>query len=419
MEIFGGAISVKGVTFFLFAVFAIAALGYLLGRIKIKSVSLGAAGVFIVALIFGALLYAPVEAETAGFTLNAFKLLEMLGLVLFVTSVGFTAGPKFIGNIKKNFKSYVLIGLVITFSGGIAAVICILIGQSTGVASSGAELTAMVVGLLSGAMTSTPAFAASKSAIVGKATEAISAEYLEEAVTVGHGIAYLFGVIGIVLFIQLIPKIIRADMDKERAALTDVSGEESKRAYSGELIQLDRFNFMPFMAAAVIGIFIGSIKIPLTSAGFSGVCFGLTTAGGCLVTALVFGHFGRIGRVNVTPDKKVLKTFREFGLMLFLIGAGVPGGAKFTEYFSIEYFLYGVLMTVLPLAIGFIFVKYVLKLSLLNGLGSITGGRTSTPALGTLIEISGTEDVASAYAATYPVALISIVFISQLIIIFF
>ena len=151
MEIFGGAISVKGVTFFLFAVFAIAALGYLLGRIKIKSVSLGAAGVFIVALIFGALLYAPVEAETAGFTLNAFKLLEMLGLVLFVTSVGFTAGPKFIGNIKKNFKSYVLIGLVITFSGGIAAVICILIGKSTGVASSGAELTAMVVGLLSGA----------------------------------------------------------------------------------------------------------------------------------------------------------------------------------------------------------------------------------------------------------------------------
>jgi hypothetical protein len=59
-------------------------------------------------------------------------------------------------------------------------------------------------------------------------------------------------------------------------------------------------------------------------------------------------------------------------------------------------------MTVLQLIIGFLFAKYVLKLSLLNNLGSITGGRTSTPALGTLIKVAGTEDVVAAYAATYP-----------------
>jgi putative transport protein len=41
---------------------------------------------------------------------------------------------------------------------------------------------------------------------------------------------------------------------------------------------------------------------------------------------------------------------------------------------------------------------------------------TSTPALGTLINVSGTEDVASAYAATYPFALIAVVVASQLII---
>ena len=41
---------------------------------------------------------------------------------------------------------------------------------------------------------------------------------------------------------------------------------------------------------------------------------------------------------------------------------------------------------------------------------------TSTPALGTLIGTAGTEDVASAYAATYPIALISIVIASKLII---
>ena len=47
--------------------------------------------------------------------------------------------------------------------------------------------------------------------------------------------------------------------------------------------------------------------------------------------------------------------------------------------------------------------------------GSITGGMTSTPALGTLIGVAGTDDVASAYASTYPIALVLVVFAAQLI----
>ncbi|MBQ2307513.1 MAG: permease, partial [Clostridia bacterium] len=72
--------------------------------------------------------------------------------------------------------------------------------------------------------------------------------------------------------------------------------------------------------------------------------------------------------------------------------------------------------TVIPMIIGFVFAKFVLKLSLLNNLGSITGGMTSTPALGTLINVAGTDDVASAYAATYPIALIAVVLASQFLI---
>ena len=41
---------------------------------------------------------------------------------------------------------------------------------------------------------------------------------------------------------------------------------------------------------------------------------------------------------------------------------------------------------------------------------------TSTPALGTLLSVSKTETVAAAYAATYPIALISVVIASQVII---
>ena len=56
---------------------------------------------------------------------------------------------------------------------------------------------------------------------------------------------------------------------------------------------------------------------------------------------------------------------------------------------------------------------------MLNNLGSITGVMTSTPALGTLINVAGTDDVASAYAATYPIALVCVVLVSQFIILLF
>jgi putative transport protein len=110
--------------------------------------------------------------------------------------------------------------------------------------------------------------------------------------------------------------------------------------------------------------------------------------------------------------------FRELGLVLFLVGAGIPGGAEFVANFDAMYFVYGVVMTIVPLILGYLFARYVLKLSLLNNLGSITGGMTSTPALGTLIGVAKTEDVASAYAATYPFSLVLIVIASQLIILF-
>ena len=414
MELFGGVIPIKGVTFLMFAIFAIAAVGFSLGRITIKGVSLGDAGVFILALVFGCFFYDTLSAQLmvggVSYTSNALKIVENLGLILFVTSVGFIAGPKFFGNMKRNFKSYVLLGFIVILFGGLAAVGCIYFGRATGVMEDVKELTAMVVGLLSGSLTSTPAFSAAKSTV--------DPAY-EEAVSVGHGIAYIFGVIGVVLFVQLIPKLMKADMEEERKKLVIADTGSKKKAYTGKLIDMDGHGFMMFSLAAIVGVFVGMIKIPLSSEGLSGTCFSLTTTGGCLLASLVFGHFGRCGCVNLMPKDSTLKLFRELGLMLFLIGAGIAGGNGFLDLFNVEFFFYGVFMTIVPLIAGFLFAKYVLKLSLLNNLGSITGGMTSTPALGTLINSSGTEDVASAYAATYPVALIAVVLVSQFLIILF
>ncbi len=420
MSLFGGVISISNLSTLLFVVFSVLMLGYALGRITIKGISLGDAGVFIVALLIGALCFKMNElgqlvffASTKPYDFSSgLSLIESLGLILFVTSVGYIAGPKFFGNFKRNFKSYVLLGVIIILAGGLAAAGCIGLGEVVGYGATIKEqdgFVAMIVGLLSGSLTSTPAFSAAKATVAPEYTSLVS---------VGHGIAYIFGVVGVVLFVQLIPKLSKANMDEERAKLV-VKAEETKKPFAGKLFEIDHMGIAGFALAALLGTLIGQIKIPLSSAGLSGTCFSLTTTGGCLLTSLVLGHFGRIGRVSVMPATSTLKLFRELGLVLFLVGAGIPGGAEFVENFDPMYFVYGIIMTIVPMIIGFLFAKYVLKLSLLNNLGSLTGGMTSTPALGTLIGVSGTEDVAAAYAATYPIALIAVVLVSQFLIILF
>lgn len=420
MSLLNGIISINNIYTLLFVVFSVLLLGYLLGRITIKGISLGDAGVFIIALIIGALCFNVNEAGELLFSASAkpydfsggLTIVESLGLVLFVTSVGYIAGPKFFGNFKRNFKSYVLLGVIIILAGALSAVGCIYAGEIFGYGAtieSQDGFVAMIVGLLSGSLTSTPAFSAAKATV---------AEEFTGLVSVGHGIAYIFGVVGVVLFVQIIPKLSKANMEEERAKLV-IKSENSEKKTVAKLFEIDHMGIFGFSLAAILGTIIGQVKIPLSSAGLDGTCFSLTTTGGCLLMSLILGHFGTIGRINIMPGQNTLKLFRELGLVLFLVGAGIPGGAEFVANFDPMYFIYGIVMTIFPLIIGFVFAKYVLKLSLLNNLGSLTGGMTSTPALGTLIGVAGTEDVASAYAATYPIALIAVVFASQFIIILF
>ena len=419
MSLLNGFISISNTYTLLFVVFAVLFFGYALGRITIKGISLGDAGVFIIALLFGALFFGVNEAGELLFVASSkpydfsqgLTIIEALGLILFVTSVGYIAGPKFFGNFKKNFKSYVFLGFIIILAGGLSAVLCIYAGEILGYGAtieSQDGFVAMIVGLLSGSLTSTPAFSAAKATVAPQFTGLVS---------VGHGIAYIFGVVGVVLFVQIIPKFTKANMDEERSKLA-IKTEENKKT-ARKLFEIDHMGVAGFALAAVIGTIVGQIKIPLSSQGLSGTCFSLTTTGGCLLTSLVLGHFGRIGKIKIMPNDTTLKLFRELGLVLFLVGAGIPGGAEFVANFDPMYFVYGIIMTIFPLIVGYLFAKYVLKLSLLNNLGSITGGMTSTPALGTLINVAGTEDVASAYAATYPIALIAVVLVSQFIIILF
>ncbi len=406
-------------TFVLFTiVFLVLGAGYLLGGVTIKGVSLGTAGVFLVAILVGYL--CTLVPENAGI-FSGFHLTESssvvstlkgaiqnTGLVLFVGSVGFIAGPNFFKNLAKNFKTYIVLGAIIILTATLVTVLCILFTDY------GSEYWS---GVLSGALTSTPGFSAAKDAVAGAANEAD----LEALITLGHAIAYPFGVVGVVLFVQLLPKFLKADMAKEREYIK-IGASEEVRDYS-KYFKCEDFGFMPFALAVIAGLLLGSITIPLTGKGYDGACFSLGTTGGVLIMCLVFGHFGHFGKLSLEVKPQTLKVLREFGLALFLLGAGVHGGVSLVEQVSkfgagivVWGFVGGAFMTVIPMFVGFILGKKLLRLPLLNNLGSITGGMTSTPALGTLIATAETDDVASAYASTYPIALILVVLASQLLI---
>ncbi len=435
-------------------IFIITALGYLLGSITIKGVNLGTAGVFLVGILFGFLctldfgdvsvlgafhidmsntdLKLPERVLLELSNEKAFKLLEKsefivetmggaiqnIGLIMFVGSVGLIAGPNFFKNLKKNFKTYIVLGAIIILS---STAVAVLFTVFTNYGSG------YWAGILSGALTTTPGFSAAQEAVIstlqslpeyaGYSVEALKKLPEYTIISVGHAIAYPFGVIGVVLFVQLMPKILKVNMDKERELLK-IGGEEEAKNCAG-LFEVEPFGLVPVALTVVLGLILGAIKIPL----FGGSSFSLGTTGGVLIMGLVLGHFGKIGKMSLQVPESTLKLLREFGLMLFLLGAGFEGGVSLVSSLKsngadiiVWGFVGGALMTIAPMVVGFFLSKYLMKLPLLNSLGSITGGMTSTPALGTLINTAKTEDVASAYASTYPIALVLVVLACQLMI---
>ena len=410
MEYLGGVLG--ALISALFIMFVILSLGYAIGAIKIKGVSLGSAGVLLVAIMVGVIFFLCGEKNVDGsllgcwFTVggekvalwnssvqSVFKTVQSIGTVLFVTSVGLIAGPKFFRSFNKSMIAYVVMGAAIVLCGvGITILLALLDGNMS---------IAMGTGLLAGSLTSTPAFGAAEEAAGELASE----------VTAGYGIGYLYGVLGVVLFVQLMPRILKVDIAKERetfvAANTVQIKDDGKKRWS-----LEEFGFFPFFLTIILGLLIGSIQIPLGS----GKPFSFGSSGGTLIAGLIVGHFGHVGKVDLKIPKQTLNLLRELGLVLFLAGAGVPGGVNFVKAFNWIYIVYGILMATIPMILGFILGKFVFKLSIFNNLGSITGGMTSTPALGALISTAGTDDVASAYAATYPFALVLIVVACKLIV---
>lgn len=179
----------------LLLLFVVAAIGYPLGRIRIRGSSLGVAAVLFVGLGIGAL-----HPE-----LKLPEIVYVLGLALFVYTIGLSSGPAFVASLRQDgVRNNILILCVLVFAAAL-----------TVAAQRFLALPATItVGLFAGSLTNTPALAGALETIKHLAPPNLMEQFLAEPV-VGYSIAYPMGVMGVVLAISLVQKLWRIDYAEE------------------------------------------------------------------------------------------------------------------------------------------------------------------------------------------------------------
>jgi putative transport protein len=194
----------------LILLFVVAAIGYPLGRIRVRGSSIGIAAVLFTGLAFGSL-------DPA---LKLPEIIYVLGLALFVYTVGLSSGRSFFSSfLRDGARNNALVGGLLVCAAGLALALRDLLQMKPGIAA----------GMFSGSFTNTPALAGALETIKHLAPEGDLNRLLAEPV-VGFSIAYPFGVIGVVLAISIAQKLWKTDYAREAKSL-DYFGSSNERLH--------------------------------------------------------------------------------------------------------------------------------------------------------------------------------------------
>ena len=193
----------SGVAHSIFIYAIVIALGVVLGKIKVKGISLGATFVLFVGILAGHL---GLEID-----MNTLKFIQEFGLILFIFSIGLQVGPSFFSSFKHG--GLLLNGLAVTI---IFLNIAVALGIYFGI--GGVRITDMV-GILSGAITNTPGLGAAQQTLIE--TQGDAATALNESMSMGYAAAYPLGVVGIILSFIVLKAIFNIGIDKEAKEIED------------------------------------------------------------------------------------------------------------------------------------------------------------------------------------------------------
>ena len=364
--------------------------GLLLGKLKIKGITLGITWVLFVGILLSAL----------GVSLNhdMLHVVKEFGLILFVTGVGLQVGPGFFKSFAKGGLSMNIMALVnVALGVGITVLIAKLATQ---------ELTDMA-GVYTGAITNTPGLSAAQQAVGDLGIEGAA-----DRLAAGYAVAYPLAVVGmIVTCIILRPKNLAAE-PTSIDSLTSTVSTSSKTSKKGGIL------LIPIFVVIALGIVLGSIPIPVGMK--APVKLGL--AGGPLVVALVAGWLGvKKGWYGTDfTDGQGVHMLREVGIALFLAGVGLSAGGQFVATVQEHYMwvVYGVIITMVPPLLVAGFGRFVLKMDYYTLMGFIGGSHTDPPTLAfaNTVAPEGCKLPNTGYATVYPLTMFLRIFSAQLLV---
>ena len=109
---------------------------------------------------------------------------------------------------------------------------------------------------------------------------------------------------------------------------------------------------------------------------------------------------------------------RQLGLLLFLAEVGTSAGKNLVATFQESgWLLFGIgaAITLIPMLAAVIVGRLVFNISILDLLGTITGGMTSTPGLAAADSMTDSNIPSVAYATVYPIAMVFLILCIQII----
>ena len=364
--------------------------GLLLGKLKVKGISLGITWV----------LFVGIGLSACGIACNhdMLHVIKEIGLILFVTAVGLQVGPGFFASFKKGGLAMNLMALVnVALGVGITVLIAKLASQG---------LTDMA-GVYTGAITNTPGLSAAQQAVGDLGMEGAS-----ERLAAGYAVAYPLAVVGMIVTCLLIrPKNLASEPTTVETAASATSAKSSSAKKGGVLL-------IPIFVIIALGVLLGSIPIPVGMK--APVKLGL--AGGPLVVALIAGWLGvKKGWYGTDfTEGQGVHMLREVGIALFLAGVGLGAGEKFVETVQVHYMwvVYGVIITMVPPLLVAGFGRWVLKMNWYTLAGFIGGSHTDPPTLAFANNVApeGCKLPNMGYATVYPLTMFLRIFTAQLLV---
>ena len=348
--------------------------GLAIGRIRIKGISVGIAGILFAAIFVGFLTNNLIPNESPEIIANAqstLKTFSKLGTALFVSVIGLQTGFS-IKNHSNNSVFAFIIGSIMSLSGVAIMLLLSHLDKSISYAS--------LLGILCGALTSTPGLSSVCEQICNGSENAV----------MGYGCSYLLGVVLVAFFAQLLS---RRHTDEIHRIPTQ---QEVKSKIYPELILI--------CITALLGNILGNIKITSLS-------FGTTAC--TLMVGLILGYGIKKTSKKSFISSQCLNAFRNMGLALFFVGTGFSTGTQ-NIAFDIRAILYGILITLTAIFCGWISCKLVEKNCPLHRGFIIAGGMTSSPAYAALSGMT-TEAALNCFTFSYFGALTTLIITIQII----